>query len=77
MYYRAIVINMACSWHKNRHTDKSNPFENPHISPYMYGHLVFDTEARYIHLAFLSAFWRLNSGPYVNKANTTEYGVCV
>ena len=42
MHYRAIVINMACSWHKNRRIDQWNQFEGPHINPYMHGHLTFD-----------------------------------
>jgi hypothetical protein len=42
LYYRAIVIKLACYWYSDRQVDEWNRTEDPEMNPHTYGHLTFD-----------------------------------
>jgi hypothetical protein len=49
LYYRAIVIKTARYWYRDKHVHECNRIEDPEIKPHIYGHLIFDKEAKNIH----------------------------
>lgn len=50
IYYRILVNKTMWDWHKNRHVDKGNNIEGPHMSVHNHidSHLIFDKGSRKI-----------------------------
>ena len=48
LYDRAIVIKTSWHWYRTRPLDQWNQIGDPEIKPHIYGHLIFDKEAKSI-----------------------------
>lgn len=46
LYYRTIVIKIACYWHKNQQIHQWNRIKNPKVKLHTYGHPTFDKGAK-------------------------------
>jgi uncharacterized protein (DUF736 family) len=56
LYYRAIVVKTAWYWCRNSQGDQWNRTEDPEMNPHIYGHLIFDKEAKTIQWEKKTAF---------------------
>jgi hypothetical protein len=48
LYYRVIVIIIACYCYRVRQVDQWNKNEDPEIEPHTYGQFIFDKDAKNI-----------------------------
>jgi hypothetical protein len=62
LYYKAIAINIALYWHKNRQEDQWSRAEDPYMNPHNYAHLIFDKGATNI-LWKIDSLFKLKRGP--------------
>jgi hypothetical protein len=48
LYYRTIMIKIACYWYSDRQVDQWNRIDDPQMKPLTCGHLIFDKGAKTI-----------------------------
>jgi hypothetical protein len=64
LFYRGVVIKTAWYWYSDREVDQWNRIEDPEMNPHIYGHLIFDKEAKTI-------LWKKKTAFSTNGAGTT------
>jgi uncharacterized protein (DUF736 family) len=73
LYYKAITINTAWYWHKNRYEDQWNIIEDPDMNPHGYAHLFLTTSPKTYKCCWekwLSAYKKLKLDPCLSPCTS-------
>ena len=77
LYQREIIIKTGWYWYSERQVDQWNEIEDPEMSLYIYGHLIFDNGAKTIQWKKKKAFSTngagLNGSQHVEECKWTFF----